>query len=76
MYRHSEVFRTMLVVADAALVAAAWLASFWLRFDSGLFPTPLGVPPVQQYLYPLALIVPLWPAANVAVTHVGGLVNT
>ena len=60
LYRHSEVFRTMLGVSDAVLVAAAWLAAYWLRFDSGLFAAPLGVPPLRQYLYPLAVIVPLW----------------
>ena len=60
LYRYSEVFRTMLAVADAALVASAWIAAYWLRFDSGYFAAPLGVPPFVQYVYPLGLIVPLW----------------
>ncbi len=60
LYRHSEVFRTILGVSDAALVVAAWLGAYWLRFESGLFASPLGVPELRQYVYPLAVIVPLW----------------
>jgi Undecaprenyl-phosphate glucose phosphotransferase len=60
LYRHSEVFRTILGVSDGALVVAAWLGAYWLRFQSGLFAVPLGVPELRQYLYPLAVIVPLW----------------
>jgi Undecaprenyl-phosphate glucose phosphotransferase len=60
LYRHSEVFRTMLGVADVSIVALAWTASYWLRFESGWFDAPLGVPPFEPYLYPLALIIPLW----------------
>jgi Undecaprenyl-phosphate glucose phosphotransferase len=60
LYRHGEVFRTILGVSDAALVVAAWLGAYWLRFESGLFASPLGVPELRQYVYPLSVIVPLW----------------
>jgi len=60
LYRYSEVFRTILVLVDATLVAGAWVASYWIRFDSGLFAVPLGVPPFEAYLYPLVVMVPLW----------------
>ena len=36
LYRYSEVFRTLIATADAALVGAAWLAAFLLRFETGL----------------------------------------
>jgi Undecaprenyl-phosphate glucose phosphotransferase len=35
LYRYSEVFRTLLVVADAGLVAAGWLAAWWLCRAAG-----------------------------------------
>jgi len=60
LYRYSEVFRTTLALVDVALVAIAWVGSYWLRFYSGLFEAPLGIPPFEAYLYPLIAIVPLW----------------
>ena len=59
LHRYSEVFRTLLMLADVTLIAASWLAAYWLRFHTGL-PAPLGVPEFQAYLYPIAVIVPLW----------------
>ena len=59
LYRYSEVFRTLLGVADGVLVAAAWLAAYWLRFDTGM-PVPLGVPETEPYVWALAVILPLY----------------
>jgi Undecaprenyl-phosphate glucose phosphotransferase len=59
LYRYSEVFRTLLMAADLALVAAAWLAAYWLRFHAGV-PAPRGVPPLQPYLHALVAILPVW----------------
>ncbi len=59
LYRYGEVFRTMLGVADLVIVASAWFAAYGLRFNLGL-PTPLGVPPAIDYVYPLAGILPLF----------------
>lgn len=59
LYRYSEVFRTLLGVADLILVGAAWLAAYWLRFEAGL-PVPRGVPAPEPYLYALAVILPLF----------------
>ena len=59
LYRYSEVFRTLLGVADLVLIASAWLGAYALRFNSGL-PVPLGVPPAIDYVYPLAVILPLF----------------
>ena len=47
LYRYSEVFRTTLALVDVALVAIAWVGSYWLRFYSGLFEAPLGIPPFE-----------------------------
>ena len=59
LYRYSEVFRTLLVVADLALVAGAWLAAYTLRFHAGI-PAPLGQPPPVEYVYALVVILPLF----------------
>ncbi|MFP8873562.1 MAG: undecaprenyl-phosphate glucose phosphotransferase, partial [Myxococcota bacterium] len=59
LYRHSEVFRSLMVLADLSLVAFAWLAAYMLRFHAGI-PAPAGIPPFEVYLLPLAVIVPLW----------------
>ena len=59
LYRYSEVFRTLLGVADLVIIASAWLGAYLLRFNTGL-PTPLGVPPAIDYVYPLAAILPLF----------------
>jgi exopolysaccharide biosynthesis polyprenyl glycosylphosphotransferase len=57
--RQSQIFRTLLLLADLALVAASWLASYTVRFDTGL-PVPKGVPPVESYLAALPLILAVW----------------
>ena len=59
LYRHSEVFRSLLMLADLALVAGAWLGAYGLRFHTGL-PTPLGVPELGQYVTALVAILPLF----------------
>ena len=59
LYRYSEVFRTLLGVADLVFLASAWLGAYALRFNLGL-PVPLGVPPAIDYVYPLAVILPLF----------------
>ncbi len=59
LYRYSDVFRTLLVGFDGLLIVGAWLGAYALRFHAGI-PAPLGVPPLLDYLYPLALILPLF----------------
>jgi FlaA1/EpsC-like NDP-sugar epimerase len=59
LYRYSEVFRTLMGVADTALVASAWLAAYWMRFHMGI-PAPLGHQGPGAYFEALAVILPLW----------------
>ncbi len=59
LYRYGEIFRTLLCAADLCLIAAAWLGAYVLRFNSGLA-VPLGVPPPIEYVYPLAVILPVY----------------
>jgi Undecaprenyl-phosphate glucose phosphotransferase len=57
--RHTEIFRGSLLIADSLLVAASWLGAYEIRFHTGI-PAPLGVPPVEPYLFTLGFLVPLW----------------
>jgi len=59
LYRYSEVFVTMLRLADIVLVCAAWLAAYALRFETGM-PAPLGIPEFAEYSQVLLLIGPLF----------------
>ena len=59
LYRHSEVFRTLMMLADLALVALTWLAAYWIRFETGM-EAPKGHPPLEDYLLALVVILPLW----------------
>ncbi|MEE2664534.1 MAG: undecaprenyl-phosphate glucose phosphotransferase [Myxococcota bacterium] len=58
-YRHSEIFRSLLVAADLSIVGLAWLGAYARRFRAGIA-APLGVPEFEVYLLPLAVILPLW----------------
>lgn len=57
--RQHEIYRTLLLLGDLAIVAAAWLGAYALRFHAGI-PTPLGVPPLEPYLTALIVLLPGW----------------
>jgi exopolysaccharide biosynthesis polyprenyl glycosylphosphotransferase len=57
--RHSEIFRTVLLLGDVLLVVASWLGAYALRFHAG-FPAPRGVPTLESYLVALGLLLPVW----------------
>jgi Undecaprenyl-phosphate glucose phosphotransferase len=59
LYRYSDVLRTLMGMADAGLVACAWLLAYWLRFHSNL-PVPHGVPESSAYVEALLVILPIW----------------
>ncbi len=42
---------------DAVMLVASFLATYWLRFHSGLILVPLGIPPLGPYLVASAVIV-------------------
>ncbi len=46
------------MLADLALLAAAWLGAYWLRFGTGI-DVPLGVPPFRAYALALLAIIPV-----------------
>ncbi len=57
--RYSEVFRSVLVVADLTLVAVAWMAAYYVRFY-GSIEVPRGIPGFRPYAELLVVILPLW----------------
>ena len=59
LYRYSEVFRTLLVVADGGLVGAAWLAAWWLCRATG-WVAPDALPELRSHAGLLLAIVPVF----------------
>jgi hypothetical protein len=44
--RHSEIFRSLLFLAEAVLVMASWIGAYEIRFHTGI-EAPYGVPPIE-----------------------------
>ncbi len=59
LHRYSEVFRTLLMALDLALLAGAWCLAYYVRFYTD-FTSPRGVPPFTQYALVLPFILPVW----------------
>jgi Undecaprenyl-phosphate glucose phosphotransferase len=57
-----------LLAGDAAAAAAALVAAYAIRFWSGLIAAPLGIPPLEPYLF---LLLPLLPLHALALRVVG-----
>jgi Undecaprenyl-phosphate glucose phosphotransferase len=57
--KNRHLFAAGLFVQDGVLIAASWLAAYWLRFYALGIATPLGVPPLQTYLWFGALLTPV-----------------
>jgi Undecaprenyl-phosphate glucose phosphotransferase len=57
--RH-QLFAGIFIVADLAVLAAAWLGAYALRFSVQLVPASKGVPPLTNYLILLPLIFVVW----------------
>jgi Undecaprenyl-phosphate glucose phosphotransferase len=55
---HRQVLATAVFLLDGALLFAAWLGSYWLRFRALGLPVPLGVPPLSLYLWFGAVLTP------------------
>ena len=59
-------FRTVLLATDLVLIASAWFLAYHLRLTSGLIPVWKGVPPLQEYIFPLLYLVPIWAVVGVS----------
>ena len=56
--RSRQLFATGMFAVDAVLIALAWLGAYWLRFHALGLPTPLGIPPLELYLWSGAVLTP------------------
>ncbi|NIQ00514.1 MAG: undecaprenyl-phosphate glucose phosphotransferase [Nitrospinaceae bacterium] len=52
--KYNQVFLSALVISDSLVIVFSWLASYHLRFHSGLFALTKGIPPFNLY-YELTL---------------------
>jgi Undecaprenyl-phosphate glucose phosphotransferase len=57
--RHRQLLQTGIFFLDAFLIFASWCAAYWLRFHVLRLPAPLGVPPIERYLWFGAVLTPL-----------------
>jgi Undecaprenyl-phosphate glucose phosphotransferase len=57
--KNRQLFSTGLFVLDGVLIAASWLAAYWLRFHVLGIAAPRGVPPIQLYLWFGAVLTPV-----------------
>ena len=57
--KNRQLFATGLFLLDGALIAASWLAAYWLRFYGLGVSSPLGVPSIQLYLWFGAVLTPV-----------------
>jgi exopolysaccharide biosynthesis polyprenyl glycosylphosphotransferase len=46
----------LLITADLVALETAFLVTYWFRFHAGIWPAPLGVPPLPLYLLTSAVI--------------------
>jgi Undecaprenyl-phosphate glucose phosphotransferase len=49
--RHRQLLSTAIFLIDGLLIAASWIGAYWIRFRLLDLPTPLGVPPLERYLW-------------------------
>jgi Undecaprenyl-phosphate glucose phosphotransferase len=58
--QHHQIFQGFFFVADMAIVTAAWILAYYLRFEWGPISAPKGVPPMTNYLPMLLFIWVIW----------------
>ena len=56
--RHRQLLQTGVFFLDAILIFASWVGAYWLRFHVLHLPAPLGVPPIERYLWFGAVLTP------------------
>ncbi len=58
--RYHHIVGGVFRVVDACVIAAAWLAAYWLRFDLRVFEITKGLPEFSTYAALTPLVVILW----------------
>jgi Undecaprenyl-phosphate glucose phosphotransferase len=57
--RHRQLFAVGIFFLDGLLLAGSWVGAYWLRFHVLPIPAPLGVPPLERYLWFGAVLTPV-----------------
>lgn len=57
--KNRQLLTAGIFLIDGILIAASWLAAYWLRFYRLGIPAPLGVPPLSLYLWFGAVLTPV-----------------
>lgn len=55
-----HLFEFFFMAADVMVIIAAWLAAYWIRFESGFFELDKGQPLFREYASMVILIAPVW----------------
>lgn len=58
--KHSQFFQNLLFLFDLGMICAAWLAAYGLRFSGWPIPVYYGTPPLQEFLFLLLFVPPIW----------------
>ncbi len=58
--KHSQVFEGLFAASDLAVVSLSWVASYWIRFQSGFIPTEKGIPDFPDYAKMLIFVWFIW----------------
>jgi Undecaprenyl-phosphate glucose phosphotransferase len=61
--QHHQLFQGLFFVADMAVVSAAWVLAYYLRFEWGPIPAPKGTPPMVNYLPMVLFVWVIWGVA-------------
>ena len=57
--KNRQLFASGAFLLDGVLIAASWLAAYWLRFHALGIVSPLGIPPLSLYLWFGAVLTPV-----------------
>jgi Undecaprenyl-phosphate glucose phosphotransferase len=58
--RHAQFFEGLFTASDLLVTSVAWIASYWIRFHSGIIPIDKGIPNLADYLKVLIFVWVVW----------------
>ncbi|VAX15002.1 Undecaprenyl-phosphate galactosephosphotransferase [hydrothermal vent metagenome] len=67
--KHNQIFFAAMLIVDVLAIILSWFLSYHVRFHSGMFDVPKGVPPFSEYATVLPVIIVIW----IMALQMGGL---
>ena len=55
--KYGQIFLSALFISDCLAIIGSWVASYYIRFNSSFLPSAREVPPIEQYVFPLLIVV-------------------